>query len=80
MSQPMALEPFMKYDRSRLVLPGKTPNGFAQIKSQNLDVFEILFLPPMPATIAAGWWEGGSSHYISRGPVSQPQDKRAAMR
>ena len=70
----------MKYDRSRLVLPGKTANGFAQISSQNLDVYEILLLPPMPATIAAGWWEGSSSHFISRGLVSQPQDKRAAMR
>lgn len=40
----------------------QTTNGLAQINTQNLDVHQMLLSPPMPAMIAAGWWEGSSSH------------------
>lgn len=60
--QPMPLDAFAKNDRSRLIQPGKTANGLAQTNAQNLDVRQMLLSPPMPATAAAGWWEGSSSH------------------
>lgn len=64
---PMPLETFAKHDRSRFTQPGRTANGLAQINAQNLDVDQMLLSPPMPATVAAGWWEGSSTalrHYI----------------
>tara|TARA_R110000787_G_scaffold159911_5_gene273609 strand:+ start:154 stop:432 length:279 start_codon:yes stop_codon:yes gene_type:complete len=60
--QPMPLEALAKHERSRFIQPGKTANSLAQINAQNLDVHQMLLSPPMPATVAAGWWEGSSSH------------------
>jgi hypothetical protein len=59
---PMPLEPFAKHNRSRFIQPAQATNGLAQINAQNLDVHQILLSPPMSATLAAGWWEGCSSH------------------
>jgi len=59
--QPMPLETFAKHHRSCFGQPSKTANCFAQIKAQNLNVHQMLLSPPIPATVAAGWWEGSSS-------------------
>jgi hypothetical protein len=53
---------FVKHDRSRFIPPGKTAKGLAQINAQNLDVHQMLLSPAIPATVAAGWREGSSSH------------------
>lgn len=42
---------------------GPLPGQFSvTINTQNLDVHLMLLSPPMPATVAADWWEGSSSH------------------
>jgi hypothetical protein len=58
----MSLEAFAKHDCPCCVQTRKTANGLAQINSQNLDVHQMLLSPPAPATIAAVWREGSSSH------------------
>ena len=40
-----------------------------EIAVLGIDVHLMLLSPPMPATIAADWWEGSSSHYVRFGAV-----------
>lgn len=69
------------HDHSRFGQTGKTANALAQINPQNLNTYEILLAPPVPAMIAEDWWEGSSSHEVpattprSHGPIPRcPND------
>tara|TARA_B100000378_G_C17962368_1_gene384027 strand:+ start:270 stop:554 length:285 start_codon:yes stop_codon:yes gene_type:complete len=60
--QVMPLKPLAKDNRPCLVQPRKAANGLAKIYAQNLDVHRMLLSYANPAKIAAGRWEGSSSH------------------